>query len=103
MSDKDVISATRGAGTEGRRPRYRGAPRHRGDDAPLAERHEDRQALHTADHFGAAGGSVVTELAVIRPTAQGLVLVETMAGVSVQQVLDATDAHLIVDAALRLV
>ena len=44
---------------------------------------------------------VVTELAVIRPTAQGLVLVETMAGVSVQQVLDATDAHLIVDAALR--
>jgi acetate CoA/acetoacetate CoA-transferase beta subunit len=46
---------------------------------------------------------VVTELAVIRPTGQGLVLVETMAGVSVQQVLEATDAHLSVDAALRVV
>ena len=46
---------------------------------------------------------VVTELVVIRPTEQGLVLVETMAGVSVQQVLDATDAHLSVDAALRVV
>jgi acetate CoA/acetoacetate CoA-transferase beta subunit len=44
---------------------------------------------------------VVTELAVIRPTSQGLVLVETMAGVTVQQVLDATDARLHVDAALR--
>jgi len=44
---------------------------------------------------------VVTELAVIRPTPQGLVLLETMAGVTVQQVLAATDAQLIVDAALR--
>jgi acetate CoA/acetoacetate CoA-transferase beta subunit len=44
---------------------------------------------------------VVTELAVIRPTPQGLVLVETMVDVTVEQVLDATDAHLNVDAALR--
>ena len=35
----------------------RGAPRHRGDDAPLAHRLEDRQALQPADHLGAAGGS----------------------------------------------
>jgi acetate CoA/acetoacetate CoA-transferase beta subunit len=44
---------------------------------------------------------VVTELAVIRPTADGLVLAETAEGVSVKQVLAATDARLIVDPALR--
>lgn len=44
---------------------------------------------------------VVTELAVIRPTADGLVLAETADGVSVEEVLAATDARLIVDAALR--
>jgi len=38
---------------------------------------------------------VVTELAVIRPTAQGLVLQETAPGVSVQQVLRATEATLV--------
>ncbi|MDM0116104.1 3-oxoacid CoA-transferase subunit B [Variovorax sp. J22R133] len=38
---------------------------------------------------------VVTELAVIRPTADGLVLQETAPGVSVRQVLEATDANLI--------
>jgi acetate CoA/acetoacetate CoA-transferase beta subunit len=40
---------------------------------------------------------VVTELAVIRPTAEGLVLVETTEGVTVEEVLAATDARLIVD------
>jgi acetate CoA/acetoacetate CoA-transferase beta subunit len=45
---------------------------------------------------------VVTELAVIRPTAEGLVLAETAEGVSVEQVLAATDARLIVDPALRV-
>jgi acetate CoA/acetoacetate CoA-transferase beta subunit len=40
---------------------------------------------------------VVTELAVIRPTVEGLVLVETTEGVTVDQVLAATDARLIVD------
>jgi acetate CoA/acetoacetate CoA-transferase beta subunit len=40
---------------------------------------------------------VVTELAVIRPTVEGLVLVETTEGVSVDQVIAATDARLIVD------
>lgn len=44
---------------------------------------------------------IVTELAVIRPTAEGLVLAETARGVSVEQVLAATDARLIVDAALQ--
>ncbi|MCB2022260.1 MAG: succinyl-CoA--3-ketoacid-CoA transferase, partial [Burkholderiaceae bacterium] len=44
---------------------------------------------------------VVTELAVIRPSADGLVLVETADGVSVEQVLAATEAKLIVDEALR--
>jgi acetate CoA/acetoacetate CoA-transferase beta subunit len=37
---------------------------------------------------------VVTELAVIEPTASGLVLRETAPGVSIQEVLDATDASL---------
>jgi acetate CoA/acetoacetate CoA-transferase beta subunit len=44
---------------------------------------------------------VVTELAVIRPTADGLVLAETAGGVSVEEVLAATDAQLIVDPTLR--
>lgn len=39
---------------------------------------------------------VVTELAVIAPSEDGLVLKETAPGVSVGQVMDATDAHLIV-------
>jgi acetate CoA/acetoacetate CoA-transferase beta subunit len=37
---------------------------------------------------------VVTELAVIRPTADGLVLMETMPGVSVREVIEASDAPL---------
>ena len=44
---------------------------------------------------------VVTELAVIRPTDQGLVLEETAPGVSLQNVFDATDAALILGANLR--
>jgi acetate CoA/acetoacetate CoA-transferase beta subunit len=44
---------------------------------------------------------VVTELAVIRPTADGLVLAETDEGVSVDEVIAATDARLIIDPALR--
>lgn len=44
---------------------------------------------------------IVTELAVIRPTAEGLVLAETADGVSVDQVLAATEARLIVDPSLR--
>jgi acetate CoA/acetoacetate CoA-transferase beta subunit len=43
---------------------------------------------------------IVTELAVIRPTEQGLVLEETAPGVSVQQVVEATDAALIIGAGL---
>ncbi|VTU31102.1 Acetate CoA-transferase subunit beta [Variovorax sp. SRS16] len=38
---------------------------------------------------------VVTELAVIRPTEEGLVLEEVMPGISVREVVDATDAGLI--------
>ena len=44
---------------------------------------------------------IVTELGVIRPTNEGLVLEETMPGVSVQQILDATDARLVVADSLR--
>jgi len=44
---------------------------------------------------------VVTELAVIRPTAEGLVLTEIAEGVSVEQVLAATDARLIIDPTLQ--
>jgi acyl CoA:acetate/3-ketoacid CoA transferase beta subunit len=40
---------------------------------------------------------LVTELAVIRPTPQGLVLIETMMGVSVREVIEASDAALQVD------
>jgi acetate CoA/acetoacetate CoA-transferase beta subunit len=39
---------------------------------------------------------IVTELAVIRPIEQGLSLEETAPGVTIQQVLDATDATLII-------
>ena len=45
---------------------------------------------------------VVTELAVIEPTAQGLVLRETAPGVSVAQVLEATAAALVISADLRV-
>ena len=44
---------------------------------------------------------IVTELGVIRPTNEGLVLEETAPGVSVQQVVDATDARLTVADSLR--
>jgi acetate CoA/acetoacetate CoA-transferase beta subunit len=44
---------------------------------------------------------IVTELAVIQPTPQGLVLIETAEGITVQQVLDATDATLILATTLR--
>ena len=37
---------------------------------------------------------VVTELAVIRPTADGLMLLETMPGISVRDVVEASDATL---------
>jgi acetate CoA/acetoacetate CoA-transferase beta subunit len=40
---------------------------------------------------------VVTELAVIKPTLDGLVLLETMPGVSVSEVIEASDAALKVD------
>lgn len=43
---------------------------------------------------------IVTELAVIRPTEDGLVLAETTEGVSVDEVLAATEARLIVHPAL---
>lgn len=43
---------------------------------------------------------IVTELAVIRPTPAGLVLQETAPGVSVREVLDATDATLILSPGL---
>ena len=44
---------------------------------------------------------VVTEMAVIQPTAAGLVLLETMAGVSVAEVIAATDARLLLAPQLR--
>ena len=37
---------------------------------------------------------ILTELAVIRPTSRGLVLIETMPGVSVRDVIEASDARL---------
>ena len=40
---------------------------------------------------------VVTELAVIKPTLEGLVLLETMPGVSIREVIEASDAALKVD------
>lgn len=43
---------------------------------------------------------IVTELAVIRPTQEGLVLQETAPGVSVREVLEATDASLILSPGL---
>ncbi|MDR6858627.1 3-oxoacid CoA-transferase subunit B [Variovorax guangxiensis] len=44
---------------------------------------------------------IVTELAVIRPSAEGLVLEEVMDGISVQDVIDATDATLVVAPTLK--
>ena len=44
---------------------------------------------------------IVTELAVIRPTAEGLVLMELMPGVSVREVIEASDARLQVVDGLR--
>jgi acetate CoA/acetoacetate CoA-transferase beta subunit len=44
---------------------------------------------------------VVTELAVIRPTAEGLLLIETMPGVQVRDVVAATDAELRIAEGLR--
>jgi acetate CoA/acetoacetate CoA-transferase beta subunit len=40
---------------------------------------------------------LVTELAVIKPTLDGLVLLETMSGVSVREVIEASDAALKLD------
>ena len=44
---------------------------------------------------------IVTELAVIRPTVEGLVLCETMPGVSVHDVVEASDAQFMVADGLR--
>jgi acetate CoA/acetoacetate CoA-transferase beta subunit len=44
---------------------------------------------------------VVTELAIIKPTPDGLVLLETMPGVSIREVAEASDAALKVDPNLR--
>ena len=44
---------------------------------------------------------VVTELAVIRPTPAGLVLIEVAAGATVSQVVAATDANLLIDQSLQ--
>jgi len=46
---------------------------------------------------------VVTDMAVIQPTEAGLVLLETMAGVSIADVIAATDAQLLLAPQLRLV
>lgn len=43
---------------------------------------------------------IITDIAVIDVTAEGLVLVETAPGVTVQQVIDATEPPLIIDPAL---
>ena len=44
---------------------------------------------------------VVTELAVIRPTPDGLILMETMPGISVREVIEASDARLQLSGKLR--
>lgn len=44
---------------------------------------------------------VVTELAVMRPTSEGLLLIETMPGVSVDEVIRASDARLLLAAELN--
>jgi acetate CoA/acetoacetate CoA-transferase beta subunit len=44
---------------------------------------------------------IVTELGVIKPTPDGLVLLETAPGISVQQVHDATAAKLVVSSAIQ--
>jgi acetate CoA/acetoacetate CoA-transferase beta subunit len=44
---------------------------------------------------------IVTELAVIRPTAEGLMLMETMPGVDVRDVIHASDARLLLANGLR--
>jgi len=46
---------------------------------------------------------VVTEMAVVQPTDAGLVLLETSAGVSVTDVIAATDAQLLLAPRLRAV
>jgi acetate CoA/acetoacetate CoA-transferase beta subunit len=45
---------------------------------------------------------IVTELAVIKPTVEGLLLLETMDGVSVQDVIDATEARLLIAPGLSM-
>ena len=44
---------------------------------------------------------IVTELAVIQPTPAGLVLLETMPGIAVRDVVDASDASLIISDGLQ--
>jgi acetate CoA/acetoacetate CoA-transferase beta subunit len=45
---------------------------------------------------------IVTELAVIEPTVEGLLLKEITAGVSVQDVIDATEARLLIAPGLSM-
>jgi hypothetical protein len=74
--------------------RDRRASRHRHHDARFAEWLQAGKALQTADHFNARVDLIVTELAVIRPTAYGLMLMETMPGGCVRDVIQASDARL---------
>ena len=74
----------------------RRAARGRGDDAHREGRAEDRARAAPAADLGAAGSLIVTELAVIEPTPDGLLLRERAPGVSVAPIVRATEAELLV-------